>query len=68
MSQVASFGVNYTQFLEADGRVMPGQALPPFAEDRKAVVALYRAMNLTRAFDAKAVALQRTGRLGTSVA
>ena len=29
------------------------------------VVPLYRAMVLTRAFDAKAVALQRTGRLGT---
>jgi pyruvate dehydrogenase E1 component alpha subunit len=29
------------------------------------LIALYRAMVLTRAFDAKAVALQRTGKLGT---
>jgi pyruvate dehydrogenase E1 component alpha subunit len=39
--------------------------LPPFAQDRGELERLYRAMVLTRAFDAKAVALQRTGRLGT---
>jgi pyruvate dehydrogenase E1 component alpha subunit len=33
--------------------------------DTKELVRLYRAMALTRAFDAKAIALQRTGRLGT---
>src|SRR5579863_6192327 len=36
---------------------------PPGEADR--LVALYRAMVLTRTFDAKAIALQRTGRLGT---
>lgn len=50
-------------FIDADGRVM--RPLPAFARDTKQVMALYRAMVLTRAFDAKAVALQRTGRLGT---
>jgi len=40
-------------------------SLPAFANDAGALVALYRAMVLTRAFDAKAIALQRTGRLGT---
>ncbi len=40
-------------------------ALPDFANDPGELIALYRAMVLTRAFDAKAVALQRTGRLGT---
>ena len=33
--------------------------------DREALVGLYRAMVLARTFDAKAIALQRTGRLGT---
>jgi pyruvate dehydrogenase E1 component alpha subunit len=39
--------------------------LPDFAADPDAVRALYRGLLRTRAFDEKAVALQRTGRLGT---
>jgi 2-oxoisovalerate dehydrogenase E1 component alpha subunit len=39
--------------------------LPGFARETGELVALYRGMVLTRSFDAKAVALQRTGRLGT---
>jgi pyruvate dehydrogenase E1 component alpha subunit len=39
--------------------------LPDFAQDRSNLLPLYRAMVLTRTFDEKAVALQRTGRLGT---
>ena len=39
--------------------------LPEFAGDRESVVSMYRGMMLARAFDLKAVALQRTGRLGT---
>jgi 2-oxoisovalerate dehydrogenase E1 component alpha subunit len=39
--------------------------LPPFAQQPDELVALYRGMVLTRTFDAKAIALQRTGRLGT---
>jgi pyruvate dehydrogenase E1 component alpha subunit len=39
--------------------------LPTFARDPVELVGLYRAMVLTRAFDTKAVALQRTARLGT---
>lgn len=39
--------------------------LPEFARDKDELVRLYRAMVLTRTFDTKAVALQRTGRLGT---
>jgi len=48
-----------------------GQAegeLPPFAQDPKALIPLYQAMLRTRAFDTKAVSLQRTGRLGTFAA
>lgn len=39
--------------------------LPDFANDATELIKLYRAMVLTRTFDAKAIALQRTGRLGT---
>jgi pyruvate dehydrogenase E1 component alpha subunit len=39
--------------------------LPAFAQTRIELERLYRAMVLTRTFDAKAVAFQRTGRLGT---
>ncbi|WP_442809017.1 pyruvate dehydrogenase (acetyl-transferring) E1 component subunit alpha [Trinickia soli] len=63
MTTVARFQIEYTQFLDVDG--IPTQSLPDFAKDPKALVAFYRAMTLTRAFDGKAVALQRTGKLGT---
>ena len=48
-----------------DPSAMAVGALPEFASDPAELVALYRAMVLTRTFDAKAIALQRTGRLGT---
>ncbi|SDK03089.1 pyruvate dehydrogenase (acetyl-transferring) E1 component subunit alpha [Aliiruegeria lutimaris] len=51
------------RFLDQAGQVET--ALPGFAQEREALAALYRAMILTRQFDTKAVALQRTGRLGT---
>ena len=63
MTEVASFAVTCSRFLDADGRAT--QPLPPFAQDAAGLIPLYRAMVLTRAFDAKAVSLQRTGRLGT---
>jgi pyruvate dehydrogenase E1 component alpha subunit len=59
----AKFEVRYRQFVDPAGR--PVAEVPPFALDRGAMVALYRAMTLTRQFDAKAVSLQRTGQLGT---
>lgn len=60
---VARFEVHCTRFLDADGR--PVAELPEIARDARALVPLYRAMLLTRQFDQRAVALQRTGRLGT---
>src|SRR5208282_1771201 len=60
---IAQFAVDYTQYLAPDGRALG--PLPSFAEDAANLVPLYRSMVLTRAFDAKAIALQRTGRLGT---
>ena len=62
-SVVARFEIRYRRFLDPKGN--PVSPLPDFAADRAELVALYRAMVLARAFDAKAVALQRTGRLGT---
>ena len=51
------------RFLEPEGKTIGN--LPDFARDRDDVVIMYQAMVLTRAFDTKAIALQRTGRLGT---
>ena len=63
MTEVARFTVTCTRFLDPESQVT--QQLPAFATDPGALIDLYRAMVLTRTFDAKAVALQRTGRLGT---
>src|ERR1700751_4992083 len=60
---VARFEIRYSRFLDSKGNAV--QPLPDFAADRAELVALYRAMVLARSFDAKAVALQRTGRLGS---
>jgi pyruvate dehydrogenase E1 component alpha subunit len=49
--------------IDPDGRVV--EPLPTFAKDVNNLIAVYRAMVLTRVFDTKAIALQRTGRLGT---
>ena len=55
--------IPYTRFLDPGGAMCA--PLPDFAKETDALVELYRDMVLTRVFDAKAVALQRTGRLGT---
>src|SRR5438270_11501962 len=60
---VARFKVRYSRFLDPKGNAV--RPLPDFARDRAGLVALYRALGLARRFDAKAVALQRAGRLGT---
>lgn len=62
-ASVASFSVGWTGYLGPDGVARDG--LPDFASDRRTLVEMYRTMWLTRTFDAKAVSLQRTGRLGT---
>ena len=59
----AQFTVSFTRYIDADGH--PTGPLPDFAAPAANLLPLYRAMVLTRTFDAKAVALQRTGRLGT---
>ncbi|OLB68872.1 MAG: pyruvate dehydrogenase (acetyl-transferring) E1 component subunit alpha [Alphaproteobacteria bacterium 13_2_20CM_2_64_7] len=60
---IARFEVRRRSYLAPDGSVL--RPLPAFASDTATLLALYRGMVLTRAFDLKAVSLQRTGRLGT---
>lgn len=60
---VTRFQVPFTTRLSPSGE--PSGPLPAIARDHDLLRRLYRAMLLTRAFDEKAVALQRTGRLGT---
>ncbi len=62
-SVVARFEIPYRACLASDGSALG--PLPDFAHDAASVRALYRAMVRARAFDAKAVNLQRTGQLGT---
>lgn len=62
-SVIATFRIPYNRFIDPEGRVV--QDLPDFARDTACLISLYRAMVLTRTFDAKAVSLQRTGQLGT---
>lgn len=60
---IARFEVRHRNYLAPDGSIT--RPLPAFASDPNLLIALYRAMVLLRLFDKKAVALQRTGRLGT---
>jgi pyruvate dehydrogenase E1 component alpha subunit len=55
--------ISMHRVLDVDGKVVGG--MPEFARDPAELQRLYRALVLTRTFDAKAIALQRTGRLGT---
>ena len=63
MSPVVRFEIHYSQFLDEQGRVV--REFPAFAQDADTLVELYRWMVLMRTYDAKAIALQRTGQLGT---
>jgi pyruvate dehydrogenase E1 component alpha subunit len=63
MPAVTELTIASTRYLSPTGEAVA--ALPAFASDPGELASLYRAMVLTRTFDAKAIALQRTGRLGT---
>jgi 2-oxoisovalerate dehydrogenase E1 component alpha subunit len=60
---VAKFTVPYVQYLDAAGNNTA--PLPSCASNRAELVKMYRTMMLARAFDIKAVNLQRIGKLGT---
>jgi 2-oxoisovalerate dehydrogenase E1 component alpha subunit len=63
MATVARFQIGHTRFLSPEGDAT--MQLPEFALDPAVLIAMYRAMVLTRLYDTKAIALQRTGKLGT---
>lgn len=60
---VARFEIRCRQYVDENGEAVA--KLPAFCDDAELMEALYRGMSLARAFDAKCVNLQRTGRLGT---
>src|SRR5713101_3862547 len=60
---IARFEIRRRAYFAPDGAGL--RRLPSFAYDIALLVSFYRAMVLARAFDLKAVSLQRTGRLGT---
>ena len=63
MTTVAQFEITFTQFLNEHGELV--DKLPPFAQNHADLKELYKVMVLTRTFDKKAIALQRTGKMGT---
>lgn len=66
MSVAATFEIEYLQYLGPDGTLV---AEPPEAfRDPATLVPLFKWMLLVRTFDSKAIALQRTGKLGTYAA
>ena len=64
MPIAASFEIEYLQYLDADGKLVR-EDIPEFAKDPQQLVELYKQMTFLRVFDSKAIALQRTGKLGT---
>ena len=57
------FHVDYLQLLSPTGQL--SETAGEIAEDAELLVGFHRAMTRARLFDAKAIALQRTGQLGT---
>jgi pyruvate dehydrogenase E1 component alpha subunit len=66
MSVAATFEIEYLQYLGPDGTLVAD--LPPGAPSAADLVPLFKQMLLVRTFDTKAIALQRTGKLGTYAA
>ena len=62
-TEIVQFTIQRRRFLDAEGH--PVADLPELARPADALVAFYRGMLRTRRFDARAVALQRSGQLGT---
>ena len=66
MTVAATYEIEYLQCLGPDGK--PVGKLPKAFGDPKALVPLFKQMLFVRTFDSKAIALQRTGKLGTYAA
>ncbi len=63
MKIIDRFEVPYYQYLNESGEL--SSDAPALAKDQTSLMKLYELMVLVRAMDAKAIALQRTGQLGT---
>ena len=66
MTVAARFEIEYLQYLKPDGTL--SGPLPPAVADANALLPLFKKMLYVRTFDTKAIALQRTGKLGTYAA
>lgn len=60
---IANFKINHRAILDRLGDSIGD--IPSFGKDKEIVLSMYKMMVLSRLFDAKAIALQRTGKLGT---
>lgn len=60
---VAEFSVRYLQHLDEHAQTV--RALPDFARDDAALLAMFRTILLLRRFDHKVLMLHRTGKIGT---
>lgn len=63
MRIIERFEIPYYQYLDEHGAL--ADDAPKLAQDYEALLSLYRNMVLVRTMDNKAIALQRTGKLGT---
>ena len=63
MKPAASFQIDYLQYLGPDGT--PVREFPAALRDPAVLLPLFKRMLYVRHFDTKAIALQRTGKLGT---
>ena len=66
MSVAAQFEIEYLQYLDPAGTLVG--PLPPAVPDAASLLPLFKQMLYVRTFDTKAIALQRTGKLGTYAA
>lgn len=62
-STVAKFEIPFVQILNEQAEIC--NSIPEFAKNNATLKSLYKTMVLTRLFDKKAIALQRTGKMGT---
>lgn len=63
MAIVAHFDIPYIQYLDENSQLLSDA--PTLAHDYEHLVKLYKTMFLLRSLDKKAIALQRTGKMGT---
>ncbi|KRG76564.1 pyruvate dehydrogenase [Stenotrophomonas ginsengisoli] len=64
MTVSAQYQIHHLQYLDNEGQLLRND-LPENLRDPAALVPFFKQMLMTRLFDSKAVALQRTGKLGT---